>query len=456
LSARRVLMVAYLFPPLGGVGVVRTLKFVKYLPDAGWMPVVLAPKNPAYWLRDPGSLREVPSGVEIVRSSLLEPTRVRRLLGGSFRAAVQPLRRNRGNGDATEKQRFAPGAGKVGRVWAHAVRWLFFPDEQITWLPTAVSAGVRIQRDRPVEVIYSSSPPISTHLIAGRIKARTGLPWVADFRDPWKGNAFMPALPAFQRPLQSRTERWIVEHADRCIFPTPSITSTYQQRYPAQSGRFLTIPNGYDPADVDPADLAAGPAPGTTGDKFRLLYTGSLHTQRELLIFLQGMELLAKRRKNVRQRLEVEFVSWRDEYNERVAAEFSTPTRLDGMVRFTDYVPHRAAIAKLNAADAGLVLLAEGPHRRGVVGTKIFEYIGLDKPVLAVIPPGDARAILGELDWGVIADPTPEGVAAGLTRMLELPLVQRKADPEGRYDRRNLAAKLAAVFEVVAPRASGE
>jgi len=437
-------MIAYLFPPLGGVGVVRTLKFVKYLPDAGWMPVVLAPKNPAYWLRDPSSLGELPSGVEIVRSSLLEPTRVRRFLGGTFRAVMPPFGRQRPGSNATETERFAPGAGLVGRAWANAVRWLFFPDEQITWLPTAIGAGIRVQRDEPVEVIYSSSPPISTHLIAGRIQARTGLPWVADFRDPWKGNAFMPALPAFQRPLQSRMERWIVEHADRCVFPSPSITSMYQRRYPERSGRLLTIPNGYDPAD-----LALGAAPREAGDKFRLLYTGSLHTERELVIFLRGMELLAERRSDVRERLEVEFVAWRDEHNERVAAEFSTPSRLGGMVRFTDHIPHREAIARLKAADAGLVLLAEGPHRRGVVGTKIFEYIGLDKPVLAVIPPGDARAILAELDWGVVVDPTPEGVADGLMRMLELPLTQRRADPDRLYDRQKLAAKLGAVFEEV-------
>ena len=163
MSTRRALVIAYLFPPLGGVGVVRTLKFVKYLPRNGWTPVVLAPKNPAYWLRDPDSLLEVPTSIEIVRSSLLEPTRVRRFLGDSLRAGIQFVRQRRSDRESSELRPFRPGAGRLGKVWASAIRWLFFPDEQITWLPTAVASGMGIQRREPVDLIYSSSPPISSH-----------------------------------------------------------------------------------------------------------------------------------------------------------------------------------------------------------------------------------------------------------------------------------------------------
>jgi hypothetical protein len=202
---RRALVIAYFFPPLAGVGVQRSLKFVTYLPDSGWEPVVIAPRDPAYWLVDPGSLARLPAGLEVHRSFLYEPARLHRTLsrlaGRGRRTTAQRLT---ATGDGSPR-----GAARTFARWAWlaAVRTLTFPDEQMTWIPWAVRSTVRAHRSRPAHAIYSSASPVTAHLVAGLAKRRTGLPWIADFRDPWIGNSFLRAIPAAPAPRRALDRR---------------------------------------------------------------------------------------------------------------------------------------------------------------------------------------------------------------------------------------------------------
>jgi len=116
-------------------------------------------------------------------------------------------------------------------------------------------------------------------------------------------------------------------------------------------------------------------------------------------------------------------------------------------VKFTGFLPHKEALAHMLASDALLQLIADGPNRSAVVGGKLAEYVGLDRQILAVVPEGDARTILRELDWGISVDPTPQGVAEGIERLLVTPAPRRRADPEGRYDRVNLTGRLATILD---------
>jgi glycosyltransferase involved in cell wall biosynthesis len=321
-------------------------------------------------------------------------------------------------------------------AWAAAIPLAFFPDEQLLWLPAAVRAGRRTHRSRPVDAIYSSSPPISGHLAAGLLAGRLARPWVADFRDPWIGNAFAKRLPAPQRVLQRRLERWIVERADRVILSTGRIRDAYAQRYPDRADRLVHIPNGYDRSELD----GEPSRPEDDDDVFRLIYAGSVYGERELDLFLDGVEIALRRRPELRERLRVEFVGWFSEANLATAARRLPP--LDPVVRHLGHRPRPEAIALERRADAGLVLIAGGEHRDAVATGKLYEYIGLDLPVLAVAPPGEVREILSGLGWGVTADPTPDGVAAGIEAIVDAPRPDRPADPEGRYERRTLTARL--------------
>lgn len=448
MTDRRLMVVTYFFPPVGGIGVQRTLKHVTYLPDAGWTPVVIAPRGASYRVMDPASVADLPGGLEVHRSLCYEPARFRAQVRGMVRAARRGL--SPGAGRPVGASGSGAGGGRPSRrlnaAWAGAVRFLFFPDDQVAWVPFAVRSALRAHRRNPVNAIYSSSPPVTSHLVAGLVKRRTGVPWIADFRDPWVGNSFAQPLRGGHRRLQARLERWIVRTADRVVFATPGLLDRYQARYPNEAERFVVIPNGYDAAEL----AGIEPIPRAVEKALRLVYTGSVYGEREMSIFLAGLGAALARRPDMRERLRVEFIGWMTDANRRAAE--GALSSLAPVLELSGQVPRGEALARLRAADAALLLLADGADRDLFVGGKLFEYLGLDRQVLAVVPQGDARRLLGELDWGIMADPEPDAIAAALEQLVDSPPPRRKADPEGRYERRALAAQLGTLLDaVVAP-----
>jgi glycosyltransferase involved in cell wall biosynthesis len=462
---RRVLVVAYNFPPVGGVGILRTLKYVTYLPDSGWEPVVLTARNPGVAIRDEDSERTLSAALRVERAFSPEPAKLRRVLGRAarrIRRAGGPARAGgagragavgagaavAGAGDSPRRP--GPWMSRLSAAWVGATHLVFYPDEQVVWALFALRRGLAVARDTPIDVVYSSSAPISCHLAAGLIARRAGLPWVADFRDPWVGNAFAVPPRGLHAYFQRRIESRIVHLADRVVFPTSGVAEAYARRYPEVAHRFAVIPNGYDRSDILGAPASRRPA---DDGRFHLAYGGSLYGERELELFLDGLEMFVRRRPEVRDRLTVEFIGWLSLHNQAVAGRYAAPDRLGPMLDFAGFVPHREAVTRLAAADALLQVIGDDPGKDQIQGGKLMEYVGLDRPILAVVPEGDARALLRDLDWGIVADPTPEGVADGIERLLAAPRPTRPADPEGRYDRVNLTRRLAGLLdEVVAER----
>ena len=453
MSGRRVLVVAYYFPPLGGVGVQRTLKFIEHLPRAGWQPVVVAPRGATYRVMDPSAVERLPPELEVHRALSLEPAGVRGAVRGVVRHAIGPFRGRHaqdpvvaGPAASGGRDNRQPGGPRrwLNLAWRAGVRTLFVPDEQMAWIPAAARVGARVHRRQPVEVLYSSSPPASTHLAAGLIKALTGRPWVADFRDPWVGNAFASPPSPLHRAAERWLERWVIARADRVVFATPGLRARYVSRYPTRSDRFVTITNGYDRAELGEPE----PHHRGTHEPFRLVYAGSVYGEAELRIFLDGLALAAERRPNLSDRLRVDFVGWMTPPNQALALQRAA--KLEPILSIAGQVPRSEAIVRVRSADASLLLLADGPDRDLFIGAKLFEAIGLDRQLLAMAPPGDTRDILAELNWGVVADPEPSSVADALLRLLDSPLPEGPADPAGRYDRSGLAARLATVLAEVA------
>ncbi|MGD0248975.1 MAG: hypothetical protein ABSB75_07995, partial [Candidatus Limnocylindrales bacterium] len=274
------------------------------------------------------------------------------------------------------------------------------------------------------------------------------------FATPWRG------IHAVQ---QRRMERQIVTDADLIVFVTQGNLDAYAERYPSAAHKMRVIPNGYDRDDFP---RSTGRAPGgaaATGSAsdgagegpFRLVYTGSLFGERELGVFLAGLELLAGRRPDVKGRLEIEFVGWLNAHNRAIAASYAHSDTIGSMLRFSGFLPRAEVVKRAADADALLQLVADAPGKGQVQGGKLMEYLGYDRQILAVVPEGQARDVLRELDWGIVADPTPEGVAGGLERLLSEPLPTGRADPEGRYDRVNLAGRLAGLLDDVPVRRRG-
>ena len=439
---RRVLMVAYTFPPLAGVGIERTLAHVTYLPDNGWKPVVVAPANSAYRLIDERTLERVPAGTEVHRAVTLEPAHLRQAARRLTRGrAVAGASSSGGPTGAENGLRSALNA-----AWRAYVEMAFFPDEQVLWAPAAIAAARAAHDADPVDAIYSSAPPVTGHLVAAAVARMTGLPWIADFRDPWIGNAYAHPLPAPHRAVRASLERLIVRGAARSVFASAGVRDEYAARYPRLAHRFVVIHNGYDLDDVAAARAPAVPA--RTDDRFRLIFTGSVQGTDEFDLFADGMDLLLSRDPGFRDRAVVQFVGWFSPQVEAIARR-RLPA-LGPAVERLGFQPKAATLGLLRAADAALVLLAAGPGREHVPSAKLFDYLGLDKRVLAVAPRGEVRRILDELGWGIGADPTPEGFADGVTRLLAAPPPDRAADPDRRFERRTLSRRLAELLDEIA------
>jgi glycosyltransferase involved in cell wall biosynthesis len=444
---RRLLVVSYMFPPVAGVGIERTLKHVTYLPDCGWQPVVVAASNPGYRMVDPGTLDRVPAGTEVHRAPSLEPAHLRRLAGrllrrgGSSAAVRSPARA----GPRVRRQR---PMGLVNAAWRAYVELVWFPDEQIGWVPGALATGLAADDANPVDAIYSSGPPWSSHLAAAAIQGLTGLPWVADFRDPWIGNAYAAPLPAPHRAWRAWLERTIVERARACVFASAGVRDEYARRYPHRADAFVTIHNGYDLDDVAAIRSSRSTAP--SDGRFHLVFTGSIQGIAEARLLAAGLERLLERRPDMRDRLRVRLIGWLSPAAEAIAG--ARLTALAPVIERVGQQPKAAALRAVADADAALVLLADQPGRANVPSAKLFDYLGLDAPVLAVAPDGEVRRILAELDWGLAADATPDGLASGIERLMDSPRPDRPADSERRFERRSLSERLARVLDGVAVR----
>ena len=200
--------------------------------------------------------------------------------------------------------------------------------------------------------------------------------------------------------------------------------------------------NGYDPSEI--AGEATEPSPD---DAIRLVYTGTLDRPRETLAFLAGLEQLRRRRPEAEGAARVELIGRRSPEVEEAARPFTADDRLGSVLSLVDFVPRHEALERVGSATAALVMLGAGPGMDLFVSGKLFDYIGLDRPVLAMVPRGDARDVLDALEWGIVADPDPASVVAALERLWVGDYRRGRADPEGRYDRRALTRELAAVLD---------
>jgi hypothetical protein len=226
--SRTVLMLLYFFPPVGGISTSRNIRNVEYLPRSGWSPVVVTPADAGYPVKDPSLLDLVAPSVEVIRTGSLEAGHVRGWVSwlGRFLRVPRPGRgravRPEPIRDGSSADSSSTAAREPDGLLFRIRRFVFFPDDQIGWLPFALRAALRRHRVAPVDVVYSTASPITSHLVAGLFKRRTGLPWVAEFRDPWLGTALAKPIPWLHRRIKAKLERWIIQTADEVVFLAPS------------------------------------------------------------------------------------------------------------------------------------------------------------------------------------------------------------------------------------------
>ena len=435
---RRVVLVAYFFPPTGGVSVARMLRPAEYLRRYGWRPVVVAPASTGFIPQDPSGLAAIPADLEVLRTSCPEPAKLRALLRTRFRAAPPAFIAPGGTGRAPAQR--GGWRRAIANTLSAALRATSFPDEQIGWLPFAFVAAIRASREGRADAILSTSSPATAHLVAMLASKVSSVPWVADFRDPWVTEYLRDGGPRLVGGLRRRLERQFIARAAQATFATPSMTRLYQARYPEFADRMHTIPNGYDHHE----EVASVPR---DHDHFTIVWAGSMAWPHELEVFLAGVRSAVSDSLDLQQRLRVRFVGHSIEECSRILREAALSPELGPMLQVVGPVPRAVALGHMAACDAALLMLPSGPGAELNVSGKLYDYIGRDIQVLAVIPQCDAGDVLRHLGWGVIATPTVEDVADRVRELVASRPSRSVADPAREYDWVNLTGLFAAALD---------
>lgn len=414
------LLIAFHFPPDGGSsGVLRPLKFSKYLPGHGWTPHVLTVRDSLFRVRDEGLLGDVPPEATVHRTLAWDSAR-HLAIGGRY------------------------------------LGWTAIPDRFISWLPLGITAGLRIIRREGIRVIWSTSPVPTAHLIAAALRARSGIPWIADFRDPWIEEGIYPPPGSFRLRVERWMERRVLQRADRITVTTQFLKDEIADRHRwLDPSRIIVIYNGYDEADFANVRVAA------RVDRFEIAHAGFVNGEfRDPLPLLRVVAELIHEGTIPRNRILVTFLGGGAYLESREFRDGVAPLGLDGVVEIAPRVPHREALERLHAAGA-LLLLQASEDTRGLIPAKAFEYLRSTRPLLSLTPEGATSSLLKGMPECTVVDPSNKEALRGAVQDLYQAWARAPGAPTGprpveQFERRRLTGELARLFESLAkPPASG-
>jgi len=374
----KVLLVTLYFPPAGGGGVQRPLKFATHLPELGIETHVLAPDDPKWVHRDE----------ELAPPSLAWVHRAR-YLGPKGRKPAEELHGTRGLERVTRQARLAG-------------RRLLVPDENVPWNLTAIPAAIRIAKREGIDVVLTTSPPSSVHLIGASVKRATGIPWIADLRDSIVAHPHRRADRLAVRAKEQgehAVAKLVTRSADAIVCVSEAIADEMRERNPR--GRVVHISNGSDFDDFAGLEYQRG-------ERFRITHTGSFFGRRDPRPFLTALA----RVDDVVVRFVGDFRS--------ADREWAETLELGDRLQLVPYAPRREALELQRDSEALLLLIPDaGGRGRGVLSGKVFEYLAAERPILAVVPPdGAAAELLRETGAGVVVAPDDvDGIARELAAL---------------------------------------
>jgi len=441
---KRVLIVTYDFPPTGGGGVLRMQKFCKYLPEFDWQPVVVTLKNSLAEIRDEQLLDELSDHVVIHYTRTLEPfwlTRIFRKWGGGIgyaRSLDQP--------NGTTKRRFLFG---LLRKALKIPQYALFPDKGIFWFYPAVKRGRQVIENSDIDLIMTSSPPHSIHLIGRYLSRRYRLPWVIDFRDGWTDIPLYSHPNRLLKKAELRLESKILGESDGVLCATAPITASLRKRLPpVQANKFVTITNGFDWDDLEPIEYGRS-------EKLVFTHAGVIGGVRSTKYLFEALKQVKTRDPEVYKDLTFRFIGrftddmdpWRKELNECFV---HIPHR-----------PHKETFPLLQMSDVLFIVIQWNEGANTFLTTKFFDYLSCKRPIFAMIPPSPLKDMIEQHGLGkvVCSDDVSEIRGAILDFHREWKADCLCVDPSShllsRFDRRSLTGNLVRFFDRVSETARG-
>jgi len=380
---KRLLVITYYWPPSGGAGVQRWLKFVKYLRDFGWEPIVYIPENPEYPETDESLQKDVPPNITILRYPVWEPYEAYKRITGQRKG-------ERINAAFLSESRKKPLLESLS-IW---IRGNFFiPDARKFWIRPSVRFLNKYLSANPVDALASTGPPHSTHLIAMRLACRYRIPWLADFRDPWTNIDFYQdlKLTRFADMKHRRLEKEVLRKASVVLTISRGMAADFEKIYPR---RYEVITNGFDESDLDAT------TPPALDGKFSIAHIGTLVSTRNPLTLWDALKQLLGEVPGFKEDLEIKLVGKVDfSVKESIEAYGLTP-----WLKRTEYLPHDQVVNVQRESRILLLIINNTPNAAMILTGKFFEYLAAGRPILCLGPAdGDAARILRETGAGSLA-----------------------------------------------------
>lgn len=428
----KVLIITYYWPPAGGSGVQRWLKFTKYLREFGWEPVIYTAQSPEAPGYDNELLKEIPQGIEVIKRPVWEPYTLFRKITGRKDQKFGAGLASQGTSRRSFVNRFA--------LWVRGN--LFIPDARMCWIRPSARYLVKYLKDKPVDVIVSTGPPHSTHLIAKRVSQKLEIPWLADFRDPWTDIDFfddmMPTRLA--KSIHKRLEKSVLETASQVVTVT---TGWGNDLVKLGTKRLEVIENGYDEADF-------GEEIATVDNGFIITHIGTLSPNRNCNNLWKAIGNIVKKNPDFARELRIKFVGSVDSS----AIDSLKENGLFDSCQFLGYLSHSKTIEIQKKSPILLLLVNNSPNAMGIQTGKVFEYLAARRPILAVGPMGgNTQQLIDSTNSGIFLPFDDEAkIEEGLEKIWQWYKSNWTGfEPTGieKYSRRELTRRMALLFDKV-------
>ncbi len=384
-TRKRVLLVSYHFPPVGGAGVQRPAKFAKYLREFGWDVSVIMAANPSVPVLDESLLADIPIETIIRKARTWEP-------GYKFKNNI--AQQNQEENNHLKPSLLNRTKAKLKGIIRSSAKMILQPDPQVLWLPSAKKEALKLLRSIPHDLILATAPSYSNLLLGSKLKKKTGLPLVLDYRDEWDiSSKYLEnsQRDRFSHFIQERMQKKILRSADALIATTKASTNHLLQRAKSFGTTLpgICIYNGFDDSDFEKINQQTVSC--TASKKTRIVYTGTLWNLTTVEPLTLAIEQLTITAPEILQKLEFVFVGRKTTEQQQLLERIA---KTGCSIENRDYCEHTEALNLMNSADVLCLLLSDVPGAERVAPAKLFEYLAMRKEILAITPAGETADIV--------------------------------------------------------------
>jgi len=380
---KKVLIITYYWPPSGGAGVQRWLKFAKYLREFGWEPIIYTPENPEAPVRDSSLEKDIPDNLTVIKRKIWEPyTAYKKFIGQKKEQKINA-------GFLSENKK--PKLSEIFSVW---IRGNFFiPDARKFWIKPSIKFLTNYLKNNPVDAIISTGPPHSMHMIALGLKHRLGIPWLADFRDPWTNIDFYDKLKltSWADSIHKRMENEVLLRADKVVTVSWNWAVDFKKIFDREIN---IVTNGFDESDFDNINQELS-------SKFSIVHIGAMNKDRNPVNLWKVISLLVENNASFKNDIEIILIG----KNDISVFESIKDNNLKPYLQTIDYLPHKEVLDFASRAQLLLLPLNNTPNVLGIIPGKIFEYLAAKRPILCIGPVnGDSARIITKTQAGSVID----------------------------------------------------